>query len=310
MKIPNKYFIPLVIILSVVLVSAAFYPEPWGSNQDADGNNIINVGTIFANYFSGDTITVSQIIAATSWCYQENATTATSCGGLSTGAYANSTNNWSATYPITNAYDGNWSTYAQMNNTNGTTEYFYINYTKPGLATSGSLWTIKRASAINNYSINSQCWDHTNLNFRAVVINSSTSVESNYWQCYNGTAYLNVTASQSGSKIYEEAMVWKISNGSTLDFPATWTNLQDYPAACPAGAITALNDSVTCTDAWVDVAGDTMTGDLIINSSSLLILKTNVSAMTCNETYAGAIYYNNVTNKHYGCNVSNWNALY
>lgn len=299
-----------ILVLTVILVSATFYPEPWGSNQDANKYNITNAGTIAANYFEGLSITVSEIFAATSWCYQENSTTATTCGGLSTGLYANSTSNWSVTYPIANAYDSNWSSYAEINNTNGTTEYFYINYTKPGLATSASLWTIKRAVAINNYSINSQCWDYTNLAFRAVVINSSTSVTSNYWQCYNGTAYLNVTASQSGAKLYEEAMVWKISNGSTLDFPATWTNLQDYPVACPSGAITALNDSVTCSDLWVDVVGDTLTGNLTINGTGVLRLKSNTTARVCSELNAGDIYYSNVTNMHYGCNVSGWHALY
>ena len=47
-----------------------------------------------------------------------------------------------------------------------------------------------------------------------------------------------------------------------------WTKLQNYPAACPGGsAITGLNDSVTCSDLWVDVAGDNMTGDLNIDGN-------------------------------------------
>ena len=44
-----------------------------------------------------------------------------------------------------------------------------------------------------------------------------------------------------------------------------WTFLKNYPTACPgSSAITALNDSVTCSDLWVDVAGDNMTGQLRI----------------------------------------------
>lgn len=53
MKIPNKYFFPLMVLCCIVLVSAAFYPEPWGNNQDADGNNLSNVDWISANYFNG-----------------------------------------------------------------------------------------------------------------------------------------------------------------------------------------------------------------------------------------------------------------
>ncbi len=47
-----------------------------------------------------------------------------------------------------------------------------------------------------------------------------------------------------------------------------WTKLKNYPVACPgSGAITLLNDSVTCSDLWVDAAGDTMTGPLNITAN-------------------------------------------
>lgn len=36
----------------------------------------------------------------------------------------------------------------------------------------------------------------------------------------------------------------------------------------------------------------------------------NSTAMTCSSATAGAIYYNGVTYKHYGCNSTTWNALY
>lgn len=47
-----------------------------------------------------------------------------------------------------------------------------------------------------------------------------------------------------------------------------WTKLQNYPSACPgSGAITTLDDTVTCQDLWVDVAGDTMTGNLSVSGN-------------------------------------------
>ena len=43
-----------------------------------------------------------------------------------------------------------------------------------------------------------------------------------------------------------------------------WTFLKNYPTACPgSSAITALNDSVTCSDLWFNIAGnETITGDM------------------------------------------------
>lgn len=49
-----------------------------------------------------------------------------------------------------------------------------------------------------------------------------------------------------------------------------WTKLTNYPSACPgSSAITGLNDSVTCSDLWVDVAGDTMTGNLNTGTNNI-----------------------------------------
>ena len=52
-----------------------------------------------------------------------------------------------------------------------------------------------------------------------------------------------------------------------------WSNLTDYPSACPgSSAITTLGDSVTCSDLWVDVSGDKMTGNLTFSNSGILNL--------------------------------------
>ena len=54
-----------------------------------------------------------------------------------------------------------------------------------------------------------------------------------------------------------------------------WTKLKNYPTACPgSSAITALNDSVTCSDLWVDEGGDTITGNLNLTGQ-------NISAIDC-----------------------------
>ena len=71
-----------------------------------------------------------------------------------------------------------------------------------------------------------------------------------------------------------------------------WTNLSGYPVACSTySAITGLNDSVTCTDSWVNIDGDTMTGDLNI-SGSLNLYKSSGSYGLEIETDSGTSQIN------------------
>lgn len=53
-----------------------------------------------------------------------------------------------------------------------------------------------------------------------------------------------------------------------------WTKLKNYPVACPgSGAITTLDDSVTCSDLWFDVTGnETITGNMTFSESGILNL--------------------------------------
>jgi len=85
-------------------------------------------------------------------------------------------------------------------------------------------------------------------------------------------------------------------------------------SACPgSSAITSFGNNlsvVTCSDLWVDEAGDTMTGDLIIDGTAMLQLQSNSTTAVCNSTNVGYIYYNGDLNKHYGCNSTGWNGMY
>jgi len=95
-------------------------------------------------------------------------------------------------------------------------------------------------------------------------------------------------------------------SGFNISGNLKWTDLYDYPVACPANsAITQLNDSVTCTDGlytlleiatnmgnwsndkpdyynasvsnetYVNVDGDTMSGDLIMNAN--IVINNNIT---------------------------------
>lgn len=72
------------------------------------------------------------------------------------------------------------------------------------------------------------------------------------------------------SKIYinvdhRDNNVYNVSNltASRTDTNIYWQNLSNYPDKCPSSsAVTGINDSITCTDSWLDAAGDTATGDM------------------------------------------------
>ncbi len=67
-----------------------------------------------------------------------------------------------------------------------------------------------------------------------------------------------------------------------------WNNLTNYPVACPgSSAITNLDDSVTCTDAWVDAAGDNMTGNLSMEGN--WIKDVHVEGFTLNATFPSGV---------------------
>jgi len=78
-------------------------------------------------------------------------------------------------------------------------------------------------------------------------------------------------------------------------------------------------DIETDLNTFVDIDGDVMTGTLqmgtnLINgsgniSSSQIILQMNTSLMVCNNNNAGSMYYDNGTNKFYGCNSTAWSIL-
>lgn len=64
--------------------------------------------------------------------------------------------------------------------------------------------------------------------------------------------------------VYSNQVVVNSTGG--INGSINWSMLMNYPAACPAGAVTTLADSPTCSDSWVELAGDTMTGGLNITT--------------------------------------------
>jgi len=155
------------------------------------------------------------------WCYQESVNVSTSCGGLSTGVYWNSTG-WGAADLV---LDGNWSSYDQCGIAQGEC-FVYMNYTKPSRALPSSIWQNKMSANITlNVSIPTDCWNNnaTVLSFR---VNSRQAFDTPYYAvwsyCRNGTSWLQIQDSDpiGGDPAYrfafEEAMWWNISTAKNV----------------------------------------------------------------------------------------------
>jgi hypothetical protein len=154
-----------------------------------------------------------------SLCYQESANTTNQVGtdgncGLSYNGVYSFDNNWhTATYNITNTYDGFWNTYGRADS--GKLAYMYINYTKPLGANSNSIWEVHGGVAPDrNLTLPSNCLNQNLLQFQ---ITSNYTANNATWSCYNGTNWI-LLLNISHTAIYEEAMIWNIST-STIAWP-------------------------------------------------------------------------------------------
>jgi hypothetical protein len=157
-----------------------------------------------------------------SWCYQESADVATSCGGLSTGGYVFPEychhGDGATTSNCSELNDGNWDT-AAFSIDRG---FYYVNYSTPSKALPSSMWVIKDEYTTKNLSIPQGCWG-TALFLRV----ESGPVYSPAFACYdtahNTWIQLYKSSSGTGSWVYEEAMLWRISSTTTTTRAVTTT---------------------------------------------------------------------------------------
>lgn len=54
----------------------------------------------------------------------------------------------------------------------------------------------------------------------------------------------------------------------------------------------------------------TATPNATLHTMNMFMIQGNSTAMTCDVNHAGGIYYDGTLNTHYGCNSTDWNALY
>ncbi len=147
-------------------------------------------------------------------CYQETANQSSvgdgNCG-LNYGGSYGSSGTW---YNLNNTYDGNWSSlgFGSACDSN----FLYINYSKPDNALSSSFWMEKYYYGTTNRTIPSQCFNQNVLQFRLdsyVVCEAAPSFIQ--LDCFNGTGWQLIGTDSSSNSIYEEAMIWNISNVSS-----------------------------------------------------------------------------------------------
>lgn len=143
------------------------------------------------------------------YIYQENANS-TYCSG-----------NWDPIHhPCSHTYDGNWGTYGMPQCYYGTHSYVHFNYTKIINSTNLSLWKVKDSGGIYNLSIPSTCWNtyEDKLEFMAHSHLDGWLGHDNFsisWNCYNGTAWINLRTYLMGGAIkprnYENGMFWNVN---------------------------------------------------------------------------------------------------
>jgi len=265
----------IILLVLSVATFAVFFPEPWGNDVDAGGFNLNNVNNVTANFFNGNGSALTDLVATS----------------IDDGAVTNSK-------IAVNAVNSTQIIDGQVQTSDLGSE---------------SVTNVKIAgSAINASQIIGEAV--TNVKIAANAINASQLIGESITNTKVSGDAINSSQIIDGAIVGADLADTIITDAKVSS--VNWTQLKNYPVACPAsGAITLLNDSVTCSDLWVDVAGDTMTGNLntlnvTVSGAGLFKLLTNTTLMTCNEVNAGGLYWDNASKSHFGCNSSDWVALY
>jgi hypothetical protein len=132
-------------------------------------------------------------------------------------------------------------------------------------------------------------------------ITNYTSIDAANVSVGSGTNFLDMYS--NGTIVIVDSKGYNI----TFTDGIKWTELIVYPVACPAGSyLTQLADSVICTSIT------TITNNVTVGTSNnaYFIVGANTTAMSCGSSNYGAIYFDNSTQKHYGCNASGWQGMY
>ncbi len=213
---PNCWFpTPLEIYLdnntipTLNISSTNFVNNSWGSNSSITFTfNVTDLGDLRGKVN----------------CLQNNATNETdanSCGTFYNvlGAYAfNST--WLDDFTNINAYDDNFSTYAEFNVSDSNLSVIFVNYTKPAKTYLKGKWLIKSGNQIQrNLTLTDGCWNSDKIILKMESLKDFSSNEKSKYYCYDNSisipAWTLLYTDNDNARIYEEAMWWFVDYGWT-----------------------------------------------------------------------------------------------
>ena len=176
-----------------------------------------------AEYNVGDTINLDPSLVfieqsiTYDLCYQETANASTAGDGSCNLSYSGSYDVVDQWLNPANAYDGNWSSAASPQST---IERAYINYSIPSGATLDSLLRVKVGTWIgngtndSNYSLSPSCWASP---LEIQIVSNDDGAGATYVYCKNksNSTYIELgLVPEMQSYLYEEAMLWNISNNT------------------------------------------------------------------------------------------------
>ncbi len=242
------------------------------------------------------TISISFQVSA-GLCYQESANTSNqtgidgSCSLSYTGFYVNSTGwNQNVGFTVDNLIDGSFST--KTTQVSGIA-FVKMNYTKPEGALSSSLWLIKDrglSTITQNISILQSCWSQSILQLAVFAYREGIQRRQN-WSCYNGTDWVNTTATHDGStfgEIFEEAMWWNIPSN-----PCTACQDEDSITLTLDGSAIQNENAILLTLGEGVAANDTCTCPGL-NQNWVVDMNDNCSLTVC-ELGTGTLSFTNTT---------------
>ena len=152
-------------------------------------------------------------------CYQETATTSTSCGGLSTGSYDTSSSE-SAWTSYANLIDGITSTYAKTTNL---MSLLNIAYKKPANAT-GATWRVYyNGDSVQwaDYDIPSNCWNAYSDTLLFRIGSNGFSYPNWVFYCWD-TGYSELDSFGGNAYVNEEYITWTTYNNNSHN--SSWIN--------------------------------------------------------------------------------------
>jgi len=278
-------------------------------------NNIPNNSVItwpdFSNATAWTSISGTSVIG---YCYQETANVSTTCGGLSTGVYSYNAGDWNN---VSALIDGDYNTGSDISS--AAYKYFYVNYTKPAIATN-AYTRLRLAYTEVNTTLPAACWNAFNntvaLAYRAYFNKMSVF-------CNDGSAFTDVIELvHSNSTFFEEAIAWNMPvtsspvtlyrNGTEAPNPdlmyfAGGTSY-NYTAVLNNANYTAANVSftqtvnkaapmfnLTSTNGWILNNGMPTTVACNANATSTLYNNGTVVTSPYTATYTNGTYRYNCT---------------